>query len=166
MDSAIWFILILIELLRIQYNFLLTLKGAVSISWFIYNIVSCQLSHPIYPDTQVTQDTVQLYADTQRSCEDRVDSYTISLHIDSAIQFILILNELLRIQYNFMLTLKRSCEGRVDSYTILLHVNSAIQFILILNELLRIQFNFMLTPKGAVRIELILLCFCFFYDFL
>ena len=86
-----------------------------------YNIASCRLSHPIYPETQwVIQDTVQLYADTQRSCEDRV-----------------------------------------DSYTILLHVDSAIQFILILNELLRIQFNFMLTPKGAVRIELILLCFSY-----
>ena len=71
------------------------------------NIASCGLNHLIYPDTQwVTQDTVQLYADTQRSCEDRVDSYAILLHVDSAIQFILILNELLRIQFNFMLTLK------------------------------------------------------------
>ena len=130
----------------------------------MYNIASCGLSHPIYPDTEwVTQDTIQLYADTQRSCEDKVDSYTILLHVDSAIQFILILNELLRIHtVQIYADTQRSCEDRVDSYTILLHIYSAIQFILILNELLRIQFNFMLTPKGAVRIELILLCFCFF----
>ena len=80
------------------------------------NIASCGLYHPIYPDAQwVNQDTVQLYPDTQRSCEDRVESIAILffiilitdllLHVDSTIQFILILNELLRIQYNFILTL-------------------------------------------------------------
>ena len=81
------------------------------------NIASCGLYHPIYPDAQwVNQDTVQLYPDNQRSCEDRVESIVILffiilirdllLHVDSTIQFILILNELLRIQYNFILTLK------------------------------------------------------------
>ena len=41
-------------------------------------IVSDGRSHPIYPDTQwVTQDTVQLYPDTQRSCGDRIDSIVI-----------------------------------------------------------------------------------------
>ena len=81
-----------------------------------------------------------------------------------------VINSIIHMQYCFAWTqdtvqhyadTQRSCEDRVDSYSILLQVDSAIQFILILNELLRIQFNFMLTPKGAVRIDLFLLCFSY-----
>ena len=138
---------------------MLTLKGGVRIELIHiqYCFKSTQPSN--LSDTQwVTQDTVKLYADTQRRCEDRVDSYTILLHVDYPIY-----PDTQWVTQDTVLyaDTQRSCEDRVDSYTILLHVDSAIQFILILNELLRIQFNFMLTPKGAVRIELILLCFSY-----
>ena len=107
-----------------------------------------------------------------KKIELKINSCAILLRVDSTIQFILMLSELIRIQYNFILALNGAvrielnllwfCFFIILITHLLLHVDSTIQFILILNELLKIQYNFILTLKGAVMIELNLLLFYFF----